>query len=183
MSDDNDMIDFNVKLEELTSPPAIETENVYHNDDKNKQCDTSHYMVKLFQTIGIENTNYCIIKEVGCCDESSKANIITHTSIIKNNKINILTKIYDSNELSDLDKFQIVCLQILSNDIIIGDYQFCFCPKNKITKNDFSYYKKDHILLQGQFCIYDNMAEKIIKNYSKFIGNDFVVKELIESIG
>ena len=61
-------IEFNIEVTKSETPFITETEIIYENDEN-----------KLFQIIGINDTNMCLIKEVGHYSDSKKDyNILIH---------------------------------------------------------------------------------------------------------
>jgi hypothetical protein len=168
------------KFTELDRPPATETE-------------LDEDVIALFQVVGITQQKLplhsnCIIKEVGTCEESSKANVMIHREILNNNIINIFTIIYDIYELNILcsapnSLYGIIGLQIINDQLIIGDYTFCFVPSKQLNVNiSITGYKKPEILLDGTFCIFDVIENKIIKTYKQYIGHTKAIAELINAI-
>ena len=145
-----------------------ETEIIYENIQN-----------KLFQIIGIDDTNKCIIKEVGHFSDINKNyNVLIHQMKITECDIKIYTPIYKINEIDNM-RLIIMEIQILHNNEIIGLNQFCFISDD-IHKTTFM--NKENNENIGHFVIYDAIDNKIIKKYEKYIGQYNILNELICSI-
>jgi len=164
----DDMIDFNIVITKSETPFITETEIIYQNDDN-----------KLFQIIGINNTNKCLIKEVGHYSDSKKDyNILIHQMNINECEIKINIPIY---KMCDINNMRLVILElsiIYENDII-GMYQYCFINEGI---NKLSLINSKENENKGIFIIYDSIDNKIIKKYDKFINQQYILNELINYI-
>ena len=172
MDELDDLIDFNIKLNPIDKPPITETDMIYENDNN-----------KLYQVIGINNSNKCYIKEVGhYSDEKKDYSITIHQMKLNDCDIKIQTPIYKNNEI---DKMRLIIMEIIimhENDII-GLNQFCFINNDKNQKsyiNDIN--KEDNKINTGKFIIYDAIEQKIIKEYELYENHQYILTELIKSI-
>jgi hypothetical protein len=163
MTSEDDMVDFNIKLKEIVNPPLTETDIIY-KDDKHK----------LLQVIGIDNTNRCIIKEVGIYNNTNKKehHILLHKTFIDECWVNLYTHLYKMDDIQNIDKLILIRLEIIYENENIGEYQFCFISDNKDINKE----------LIGKYCIYNVLDDKITSYYDKYIGASNAMNELINSI-
>jgi len=161
------MIEFNIKPTKSDTPFVTETDIIDEN--------------KLFQIIGINNTNMCFIKEVGYySDPQKKYDILIHQMKLNDCDIKITIPIY---KICDINNMRLILLElcIIHNDNIIGLYQYCFINEgnNKLLLiND----KENENKNTGKFLIYDSLDNKIIHKYDKFINHQYMLNELIKHI-
>jgi hypothetical protein len=166
----DDMIDFNIKPRTSDTPFITETEIIYENDNN-----------KLFQIIGINDTNKCLIKEVGHYSDIKKEyNILIHQMKMKECDIKLNIPIY---KMCDINNMRLVILElsIIYENEIIGLYQYCFINEgsNKLLLING---KENETENKGVFIIYDSIDNKIIKKYDKFLNHLYILNELIKYI-
>lgn len=165
------LIDFNIKLKEIDKPPVTETDI----DDEQ--------IIKLFQVIGKQDTNTCQIREVGYCEKESKKNVMIYTNVMNGNIIQIFSHIYSLEELQKTKSLDLISLQIISDQFLVGDYIFKFDSSKLLNYADhITFRENSEKYINGFFYIYDNIDSKIINKYDKFINQDDIIPELIKAI-
>ena len=165
------LIDFNIKLKEIDKPPVTETDI---DDDQ---------VIKLFQVTGIHGTNTCQIREVGYCDKESKKNVMIYTNVMNGNIIQIFSHIYALEELQEIKSLDLISLQIISDQFLVGDYIFKFDSSKSLNYVDHITFRgKCEKYIDGFFYIYDNIDLKIINKYETCVNSDNIIPELINAI-